>query len=71
MGDTEYAPEFEGKSWTLLVQNGKAPSDHADLIRALQVVHDWDCPSHWSVKLSLVALRFNLTFNPPVSAVTV
>lgn len=61
IGDDEYKPSFEFKSWGAgLAEAGAVPSAHCNLIQDLQRVHDDFPPDAWPEGLSKVALRYGL-----------
>lgn len=54
---------FEFKTWNVLVQYKMVPSQHSQLIRDLQEIHDATDPIAWGIALGMVAKGYNLTFN--------
>ena len=60
IADSEYKPEMEKATWRDLIKSGQVPSEHEDLIFALQNVHDGYDVSKWSEQLRNVAIKFNL-----------
>lgn len=60
MADSEYDPDWEGKSWFHLIEVGIAPEQNRYIISELQKVHDNASPERWREKLGLVAEQFDL-----------
>lgn len=58
ISDDEYKQDFEGCRWNDIAGKG---SNHFDLIRELQVLHDFYEPVYWREKLSFIANDFGLT----------
>jgi hypothetical protein len=54
IGDDEYTPDIEEKSWLTIVSYGGADPRHMDLIRALQRLHDFVEPDKWEQALGYV-----------------
>ena len=65
----EYNLNFEGETWGQLVKDKLVPSEHEDIITALQAVHDWYGPEDWELQLKNVAIKFHLDwkFEPPMA----
>lgn len=61
IGDGEYTPKLEERTWPELVADGKVPASHTDLISDLQGVHDTVSPPAWESCLIKVAKDHNLT----------
>lgn len=59
LGD-DWKEEFEGHIWSTLVEDEDVPSRHADLISALQRLHDHYDTFRWPAVLADVAKEFNL-----------
>ncbi len=51
IGDREYKPTMEFKSWQVLNTAGMVPSKHKDLIIALQDIHDNYKVADWGNRL--------------------
>lgn len=62
IGDDEYNPDFEGRTWKRLVSLGLVPLAHAELIKDLQKVHDLINFTNWNTTLKCVATRHHLNF---------
>lgn len=60
IGDDEYNPEFENTTWYILVQLGKVPRKHLDLIDELQILHDSTDCHKWKDGLKCIAETFKL-----------
>jgi len=58
--DENYDKSIENKTWENLVSEGFAPSNHQELIRSLQIVHDVYGVERWPVKLKEIAKKYNL-----------
>lgn len=77
IGDDEYKPEMDtsgvigsgktkvGSGWSRLVERGLVPSEHEELISALQSLHDTFVPEYWAMRLAMLAERNGLTFKAP------
>ena len=63
IADSEYKPAMEKASWRDLIKSRQVPSEHEDLIFALQHVHDGYHVSKWGAQLRNVAIEFSLNFN--------
>lgn len=62
IGENEYLPELENKSWSVLQGRGKVPKEHADLICELQRVHDGRIDVfNWPLHLRQLAKNENLS----------
>lgn len=55
----------EGKSWDWLADNKMVPTNHHNLIVALQCCHDYLIVPEWETRLKKIARDFNLIYNPP------
>jgi hypothetical protein len=69
IGDNEYRPEFEGKSWMGLVDKLGPfilPDNHADLIRTLQLTHDKESIDAWELAFKNIASDYKLQYKPRV-----
>lgn len=61
IGDDEYENSWEGKAWDDLVLSGVAPYIHADLIQALQGIHDGIDAPYWGNELRILANEYALS----------
>ncbi|MCI0558902.1 MAG: hypothetical protein MN733_10435 [Nitrososphaera sp.] len=64
MADSEYDPSWERKTWNYLIELGVVSTQHSDLIRALQLVHDSRSPDRWRESLEQVANEYGLDMKP-------
>lgn len=61
IADSEYRPTFEGLGWkTLSITEGV--ENHAELINALQSIHDTIEPEHWAENLKAFANNWKLKY---------
>lgn len=60
IADDEYSESMEAHDWIYLVGQHKIPNAHADLISALQTIHDTEEPSHWPAHLLLLGETYKL-----------
>lgn len=63
IADDEYSYDMEYLLWATLAAKGLVPSNHVDLIRSLQDIHDSYKPSNWKSELSILATNLNLTIS--------
>lgn len=67
IADDEYLPVMDtassGTSWDSLIQDDLVPSCHAELIMALQNLHDTVEPHRWSRALESLASKWSLHLN--------
>lgn len=63
--DELYSETFEKLGWKCLVHAGAVPSQHEDLISALQFKHDNYLPDYWEVEWQKLAANFGLHYTPP------
>lgn len=63
IGPREFKTSFEGNSWATLVEAGRVPAAHQDLIMALQSIHDETDVSDWCVNLHKLAASRDLSIN--------
>lgn len=61
-----YGPSMEGSSWEALVDEGRVPPNHRDLIERLQYIHDKEDVDNWPRELTDLARsgQFGLTGKP-------
>ena len=64
IADDEYNRMFEYVAWNDLVNDGKVPSDHCQLIRDFQILHDGVIPEAWPSSFKDVAAKYGLKYNP-------
>ena len=64
IADDEYNRMFEYVAWNDLVNDGKVPSDHCQLIRDFQIIHDSIIPGDWLSSFKDIAARHDLKYNP-------
>lgn len=55
IGDDEYKPEFEGHSWSYIVDNCFTTKRHYELISKLQSIHDSESIFLWIESLEKLA----------------
>lgn len=60
MSDNEWSSGMEGKRWRDLVLECSVPTDHFDLIRQLQNIHDAREPECWLERLNDLADSLHL-----------
>ena len=60
--DHEYHPSMETNSWLMLVQRGRVPHHHYDLISGLQHIHDRRSVDEWPHELAKFAYHNNLKY---------
>lgn len=60
IADGEYSPKMEGIGWGGLIAEYAVPKQHANLVCALQHVHDRSMPGAWPSGLYEVACEFGL-----------
>ena len=65
IADDEYNRLFENVSWNDLVNGGKVPKQHAQLIWQFQWVHDRELPEDWPHYFKGIAAEHRLQYNPP------
>ena len=63
LDDEEYSETLEGKPWDDLVLEHQVPNTHADLIYALQYIHDGEEVVVWPEEFKRLAEANNLTYN--------
>lgn len=63
IADDEYSEDMEGELWDTLVDRGRVPDSHADLIGQLQKVHDTTNPNTWYQELLRIAEDYCLNKN--------
>lgn len=56
---------LEGHNWSDLIDYGRVPDQHEQLIIDLQVIHDETPPEEWEKRLKSMANAWGLKFNPP------
>lgn len=61
---TEWDESLELNDWTSLVLRDRVPEEHAELISALQHVHDSTGTHAWPDRLAHVAKEHGLEFTP-------
>lgn len=59
----EEAAKFEDNSWLSLMEKEVIPPDHADLVFALQGIHDGTFPDEWESELRILAYKYDLTYH--------
>ena len=67
IADDEYNRLFENVSWNDLVNGGKVPKQHAQLIWQFQWMHDKELPEDWPHYFHKIAKDFGLAFHPQPS----
>ena len=60
IGVDEYSRAMEGNNWNTLVEEGQVHSEHAELIRDLQRIHDGVRACEWAEHLAYVAVDHGL-----------
>lgn len=60
IADDEYKRSFEGYSWDCLIEKGKVPIKHSELIVDLQIIHDSRDPYYWYDELYSLAREYRL-----------
>lgn len=65
IGDDEYEPSFEGKTWYGLIRAHLVPRVHPSLITDLQWVHDGTDVSEWPERLRRIAAYHHLEVHFP------
>ncbi len=60
ISDEEYKKDFEHQTWSELVEEQKAPSEHHSLIWDLQVVHDNSKVEDWKAELIVLGKEWGL-----------
>ena len=64
ISDEEDNPDWEGRGWGVLVEEGLVPATHCELICALQGIHDSCSVEDWPSFLKALANEKGLSFNP-------
>ena len=67
ISDDEYKEGMEWNGWLDLVDAGWVPIEHANLILALQQLHDTESPENWAGALYKLAGKLDLTIAPELS----
>ncbi|WP_016761376.1 hypothetical protein [Leptospira weilii] len=62
IGDEEYSPDFEGRTWIGLCDDRGFPQAHKHLIAKLQRIHDNVSVEHWRRELKQLAHTHGLNF---------
>ena len=65
IADDEYNHLFENIAWHDLVNDGKVPGQHAQLIWQFQWMHDRELPEDWPHYFKGIAEEYRLQYNPP------
>ena len=63
LDDEDYSETLEGKPWDVLVLEYQVPNTHAELIYALQAIHDGEEVVIWPEEFKRLAEVNNLTYN--------
>lgn len=64
IADDEYSRLFESVAWNDLVNDGKVPSNHANLIWHLQRIHDRELFGDWPHYFEKIAKEYKVAFHP-------
>lgn len=67
ISDNEYKSDYEGLSWEWLVVLHNISSNHKNLIRELQLIHDKEDVEGWEDSLRHLAEMFDLEWNNSTS----
>jgi hypothetical protein len=63
IADDEYQTDFEGNSWYSIIEYFNISSNHQDLIRDFQTIHDSEEPSNWKKSIKNVYDRESLIWS--------
>ena len=61
IADSEYRAFFEMKDWKQLCEKLYVPSAHAELVHALQLIHDKGSEDSWAERLTSLANELGLS----------